>query len=40
MRSLIMEHFEQLLDPLHLEDLHNAVHPSIFDENEGYDILM
>ena len=40
MRSLTMEHFEQFLDSLHLEDLHNAAHPSIFDVNEEYDMLI
>ncbi|MFC2057315.1 CorA family divalent cation transporter [Campylobacterota bacterium] len=35
-----MEHFEQFLDVLHLEDLHNAVHPSIFDENDEYNMLI
>lgn len=40
MRSLIMEHFEQFLDALHLEDLNNAAHPSIFEGNEEYDMLI
>ena len=35
-----MEHFEQFLDELHLEDLHNPAHPSIFDENEEYNMLI
>ncbi|WP_373031546.1 CorA family divalent cation transporter [Sulfurovum sp.] len=35
-----MEHFEQFLDSLHLEDLNNAAHPSIFDKNEEYDMLI
>lgn len=35
-----MEHFEQFLDELHLLDLQNETHPSIFDENEGYDVLI
>lgn len=35
-----MEHFEQFLDELHLKDLHNAEHPSIFDENEEYNMLI
>lgn len=35
-----MEHIEQIIDDLHLEDLRNALHPSIFDENEGYDMLI
>lgn len=35
-----MEHIEQLVDSLHLEDLNNALHPSIFDENDDYDMLI
>lgn len=35
-----MEHFEQLLDELHIQDLQNKMHPSIFDENDGYDMLI
>ncbi len=35
-----MEHLEQLIDNLHLEDLRNDLHPSIFDENETYDMLI
>ncbi len=35
-----MEHLEKLIDSLHLEDLHNEAHPSIFDENERYDMLI
>lgn len=35
-----MEELEQLIDALHLEDLRNERHPSIFDENEGYDMLI
>jgi magnesium transporter len=35
-----MENPEQLIDPLHLEDLRNELHPSIFDENETYDMLI
>lgn len=31
---------EELLDTLHLEDLQNSTHPSIFDENDGYDVLI
>jgi len=31
---------EQLIDNLHLEDLQNAMHPSFFDENELYDMLI
>jgi magnesium transporter len=35
-----MENLEQLIDALHLEDLRNGAHPSIFDRNEGYDMLI
>ncbi|MDA3945403.1 MAG: magnesium transporter [Helicobacteraceae bacterium] len=35
-----MDQLEQLLDILHLEDLRNEIHPSIFDENEEYDMLI
>ncbi len=35
-----MKHLEQILDPLHLEDLRNKLHPSIFDENEAYDMFI
>lgn len=35
-----MENIEQLIDSLHLEDLQNELHPSIFDENEHYDMLI
>ncbi len=35
-----MENFKQLIDTLHLEDLGNELHPSIFDENDGYDMLI
>ncbi len=35
-----MENVEQLIDTLHLEDLRNEQHPSIFDENEEYDMLI
>jgi magnesium transporter len=37
---MIMEHLEQLIDTLHMEDLRNGAHPSIFDRNEGYDMLI
>lgn len=33
-----MENVEQLIDDLHLEDLRNEIHPSIFDDNEKYDM--
>ncbi|EDZ63108.1 Mg2+ transporter protein, CorA-like protein [Sulfurimonas gotlandica GD1] len=35
-----MENIEQLIDNLHLEDLRNELHPSVFDENEDYDMLI
>jgi magnesium transporter len=35
-----MEHLEKLIDSLHLKDLRNEAHPSLFDENEGYDMLI
>lgn len=35
-----MEHLEKLIDSLHLEDLRNEAHPSTFDENKGYDMLI
>ena len=35
-----MEHIEEQLDHLHLEDLRNRSHPSIFDENDAYDMLI
>lgn len=35
-----MAEFEQQIDVLHLEDLRNEAHPSVFDENEGYDMLI
>jgi len=28
------------IDNLHLEDLKNEMHPSIFDDNEEYDMLI
>lgn len=30
----------KLLDNLHLEDLRNESHPAVFDENDGYDMLI
>lgn len=30
----------KLIDTFHLEDLRNPIHPSIFDENENYDMLI
>jgi len=35
-----MERLLNLIDELHIEDLRNPLHPSIFDENEGYDMLI
>jgi magnesium transporter len=35
-----MEHFEQFLDKLHLEDLQNELHPSIFHTHKEYDMLI
>ncbi|MFT7005194.1 MAG: magnesium transporter [Sulfurimonas sp.] len=35
-----MDNLKQLIDKLHLEDLQNELHPSIFDENELYDMLI
>lgn len=35
-----MQNIEQLIDTLHLEDVRNEQHPSIFDENETYDMLI
>lgn len=35
-----MKNIEQLVDNLHLEDLRNELHPSIFDDNEEYNMLI
>ncbi|UFH60349.1 CorA family divalent cation transporter [Sulfurovum mangrovi] len=35
-----MNTIESLIDTLHHEDLHNRRHPSVFDENETYDMLI
>ncbi|QOY53707.1 magnesium transporter [Candidatus Sulfurimonas marisnigri] len=35
-----MKKIEELIDTLHLEDLRNELHPSFFDENDGYDMLI
>jgi len=35
-----MEDIASLINPLHLEDLRNEAHPSIFDVNPGYDLLI
>jgi magnesium transporter len=35
-----MQNIEKLIDDLHMEDLLNEQHPSFFDDNEGYDMLI
>ncbi len=35
-----MKQVKQLIDKLHLEDLCNEIHPSIFDDNENYNMLI
>lgn len=35
-----MINIEKLIDNLHLEDVRNEAHPSIFDYNENYDMLI
>lgn len=35
-----MKNIEQLIDKLHMEDLQNEVHPSIFDDNDEYDMFI
>lgn len=35
-----MKNLEQHVDTLHIEDLRNELHPSFFDENDGYDMLI
>lgn len=35
-----MDYIENLIDKLHLEDLRNEKHPSIFDDNEQYNMLI
>ena len=35
-----MENIASLINSLHLEDLRNDAHPSIFDVNPGYDLLI
>jgi len=35
-----MVNIHKLIDNLHLEDLRNEMHPSAFDENEQYDMLI
>lgn len=35
-----MINIHELVDNLHLEDLRNESHPAVFDENDGYDMLI
>lgn len=35
-----MKKVEELIDSLHLEDVRNEKHPSIFDDNEDYNMLI
>jgi len=35
-----MRNLREIIDPLHIEDLRNELHPSIFDINELYDLLI
>ena len=35
-----MSNIHNLIDKFHLEDLRNELHPSMFDENEHYDMLI
>ena len=35
-----MQTIETFIDQLHIEDLQNRLHPSMFDENDRYDILI
>jgi len=35
-----MNDVKELIDSLHLEDIRNDIHPSFFDENEEYDMLI
>ncbi len=35
-----MINIHELVDSLHLEDLQNELHPAMFDENNGYDMLI
>jgi len=35
-----MQNIENILDTLHLEDLNNEAHPSIFDDNENYNMFI
>lgn len=35
-----MKNIEEQIDQLHMEDLRNKLHPSIFDDNDAYDMLI
>ncbi len=35
-----MKKIEEVVDALHIEDLRNEIHPSFFDENDEYDMLI
>jgi magnesium transporter len=35
-----MDNLLKILDTFHMQDLNNTEHPSIFDENEAYDMLI
>lgn len=35
-----MKTIEELIDPLHLEDLQNELHPSVFSDDDEYNILI
>ncbi len=35
-----MKKIEDVVDALHIEDLRNEIHPSFFDDNEDYDMLI
>jgi magnesium transporter len=39
-KGRIMQNTELTIDALHHDDLENPLHPSVFDRNEGYDILI
>ncbi|EQB39356.1 hypothetical protein M947_07805 [Sulfurimonas hongkongensis] len=40
LKNNTMLHIKESLDKLHLEDLKNEVHPSLFDVNDEYDLLI
>jgi len=40
LKSSTMLNIKECLDKLHLEDLKNEVHPSLFDVNDEYDLLI